>query len=157
MFCFVTSWSFSYSQYSKNFGFRLSQFKTKIEIRPIDALFKVLEFTTFSIYLFQFEYQSDLSEIPIEWHLIWVTFRFEWHSGLNDVPIWVMLHFEWHSILSDEIWEIWGIWGTVNFQSVCESVSIIRPRDASASKNLLVHRKNSFLWFSRWFSNLLTN
>ena len=28
----------------------------KIEIRPIDALFEVLEFTTFSIYLvFQFE------------------------------------------------------------------------------------------------------
>ena len=41
--------------------------KNKIEIRPIDALFKVLEFTTFSIYLFfQFEYHSNLIEIPIE-------------------------------------------------------------------------------------------
>ena len=41
----------------------MSQFKNKIEIRPIDALFKVLEFTTFSIIYSISIIHSKLSDI----------------------------------------------------------------------------------------------
>ena len=68
-----------------------SPHKNKIEIWPIDALFEVLELTTFSIY-----FVFNLSEVQI-----WVTFHFEWHPSLSDIPFWVTFHFEWHSILRD--------------------------------------------------------
>ena len=67
--------------------------KNKIKIHPIDALFEVLEFTTFSIYLL-----FHFSDIPIEWYSsstdisIWVTFQFEWHSNLSDIPNWVTIN-----------------------------------------------------------------
>ena len=68
-----------------------------------------------------------------------MTFHFEWHSILSEIPYWVTFHFEWHSILSDWLvsqsqwWELrW--YRTNHFQSASESVTIIRTRDASASK-----------------------
>ena len=49
-----------------------ADYKKKIEIWPIYKLLEVLEFTTFSFYLvFQFEWHSNLGDIPI-----WVTFQF---------------------------------------------------------------------------------
>ena len=92
----------------------------------------------------QFEWPPSLSDIPfwvtfhVEWHSI-----FEWHSVFSDILFWMALHFEWHSILSDEIWEIWGIWRTVNFQSTNKSVSIIRTKNSSASKNMVFVNHNT--------------
>ena len=45
---------------------------------------------------FQFEWHSILSEIPF-----WVTFNFEGNSILSDISFWVTFHLEWHSILID--------------------------------------------------------
>ena len=43
--------------------------------------------------------------------LIWVTFIFEWHSYLSDIPICMTFQFEWHSNLSEI-----SFWGTFNFK-----------------------------------------
>ena len=106
---------------------------------------------------FHFEWHSMLSDIRflltfhVEWYSIlsdipfWVTFHLEWYSILSDIPFWVTFHFEWHSIwvtdwclnLKDENWG--GIRLSISnlrvSESVSEWVSIIRSRDASASKN----------------------
>ena len=71
--------------------------KNKIEIQSIKALFRVLGISTFSIYLvFQFEWHSNLSDIPI-WgtYTVWVTFQFKLHSNLSDNQIWVTYYFKW--------------------------------------------------------------
>ena len=67
-----------------------------------------------------------------------MTFYFEWYSILREISFEVTFNFVWHLIFIDKIWRIWG---TVNYQSmnvwVSHWVSIIRTRDASASKNLV--------------------
>ena len=45
---------------------------------------------------FHFEWHSNLSDIPF-----WLTFHFEWHVILSDIPFLVIFHWRWHSILSD--------------------------------------------------------
>ena len=128
---------------------------------------------------FYFEWHSLLNNIPF-----WVTFNFEWHSILSDIPFWVTFcfklhsilvtfHFEWHFILSDiSFWvkfhfecinlndENWGSTGLsisnlYVSQSVSQSRSIIRTRDASESKNsgyylkllrLHLNTKNGLKW-----------
>ena len=110
---------------------------------------------TFHWVTFHFGWHSILSDIPFwvifhfVWHSIWVAFNFEWIYIFSDIPFWVTFHFEWHSILSaipfwvtgwcfnlnDENWV--GIGLSISNLCVSLSVTIIRPRDASASKNLI--------------------
>ena len=71
--------------------------RNMIEIWPIDALFEVLGFITFSIYVvFKFEWDSNWSDIPFL-----VTFHFVWHLIFNEIYFWVTFHFEWYFILSE--------------------------------------------------------